>query len=53
MDNWDKVVGNVRLVNVIGFGKHVLLKLKMQIGTLTFGSCLLNRVQVQVYENFI
>lgn len=46
-------MGNVRLVNVIGFGKHVLLKLKMQIGTLTFGSCLLNRMQVQVYENFI
>lgn len=54
MENWVKVVENVRLVNVLAFVKHVSLKLQMQNYTLTLGSCFLNRkIQVQVYKNFI
>lgn len=39
MENWVKVVENVRLVNVLAFVKHVSLKLQMPNFTqLTFKS---------------
>lgn len=54
IENWVKVVENVKLINVLAFEKHMFLKLQMQNCTLTLGSCFLNRkMQVQVYRNFI